>query len=398
MRPRRHLKHDPATVSTYGGIASIEVFYNRFMETKLPLSALLSQTYVAFVIEFDNEFERQVPHRTTNYGSTPGFPRAPWLVSMAMWVRFMRHIPFEGVSAANLQAHLAISKKGLNTWLKRLGKGWGYLEISDPDPVGSAKHASLRAIIRPTLGGRKAIAVWQTLMPAIEGRWRERFGNQTVDRLENVLRTFVRRLDPAVPAHFPVLEYEDRKSLAARIQLPVREFLLPELLAKALLAFAAEFDSLSQASLAVCANVLRVTPDVGIPVRDLPRLACLSMFGTQDMLRQLVRKRLGAVGSDSSGSRQKLLMLTPKSRLARDRYLSLAANIEKTWRERFGEDTVNPVRTSLESIVQNPDGTESGLLRGLTPYPDGWRAHLAPLKGLPHFPVVSHRGGFPDGS
>jgi hypothetical protein len=45
--------------------------------------------------------------------------RPPGLVSMAMWVRFMRHIPIEGISAADLQSRLAISKKGLNTWLTR---------------------------------------------------------------------------------------------------------------------------------------------------------------------------------------------------------------------------------------------------------------------------------------
>ena len=39
---------------------------------RLPLSALLSQVLVAFTIECDNEFERQVPHRTSNYGSTAG--------------------------------------------------------------------------------------------------------------------------------------------------------------------------------------------------------------------------------------------------------------------------------------------------------------------------------------
>jgi hypothetical protein len=42
---------------------------------RLPLSALLSQVLVAFTIECDNEFERQMPHRTSNYGSTAGRPR-----------------------------------------------------------------------------------------------------------------------------------------------------------------------------------------------------------------------------------------------------------------------------------------------------------------------------------
>jgi len=39
---------------------------------RLPLSALLSQVLVPFTIECDNEFERQMPHRTSNYGSTAG--------------------------------------------------------------------------------------------------------------------------------------------------------------------------------------------------------------------------------------------------------------------------------------------------------------------------------------
>jgi hypothetical protein len=55
------------------------------MEGHLPLPALVSQALVAFIIEFDDEFERRMPHRTTNHGSTPGAHDAPWLVSMAMW-------------------------------------------------------------------------------------------------------------------------------------------------------------------------------------------------------------------------------------------------------------------------------------------------------------------------
>jgi hypothetical protein len=48
------------------------------------------------------------------------------------------------------------------------------------------------------------------------------------------------------------------------------------------------------------------------------------------------------------------------------------------------------------------------LAEGLEPHPDGWRnrpqylaqtrATLAdPVAALPHFPMVSHRGGYPDG-
>src|SRR5438034_306366 len=51
----------------------------------LPLSALLSQALVAYTIEFDNEAEHRLPHRTTSHGASgpgDGAP-VPWLVSLA---------------------------------------------------------------------------------------------------------------------------------------------------------------------------------------------------------------------------------------------------------------------------------------------------------------------------
>jgi DNA-binding MarR family transcriptional regulator len=372
--------------------------YDRFMGISLPLPALLSQALVAFTIEFDNEFEHQVPHRTTNHGSSPGFPRAPWLVSMAMWIRYMRYVPTEGISVAELQPLTGISNKGLNTWLTRLGKWWGYLEIEGQASRGPSKRIAPQAIIRPTIGGQRAIEVWRTLIPLVETRWRERFGSQTVETLEKALRELACQLDPALPAFFSVLEYEDQKSRAARLRLPARELTLPELLAKVLLAVASEFDSQSVAPLALCANVLRVTANQGTRVRDLPHRTFLSADGTTAAIRQLVRGRLAVVQTDASSGRAKILMLTPKARLARDAYLDLIGNIEKDWQKRFGAETMGRLKTSLEQLVVSPNASVCPLLRGLVPYPDGWRASLPPLEGLPHFPMVSHRGGFPDGS
>ena len=60
------------------------------MTDRLPLPALLSEVLVAFTIEFDNGYERQMPHRTTEHGSTAGSLDAPWLVSLAMWENCMR--------------------------------------------------------------------------------------------------------------------------------------------------------------------------------------------------------------------------------------------------------------------------------------------------------------------
>ena len=37
-------------------------------------------------------------------------------------------------------------------------------------------------------------------------------------------------------------------------------------------------------------------------------------------------------------------------------------------------------------------------LPGLEPYPDNWRASARRAATLPHYPMVLHRGGYPDGS
>jgi hypothetical protein len=34
----------------------------------------------------------------------------------------------------------------------------------------------------------------------------------------------------------------------------------------------------------------------------------------------------------------------------------------------------------------------------MTPYPEGWRASVATSETLPHYPMVLHRGGYPDGA
>ncbi len=84
------------------------------------LSALLSQTLVAFTIEFDNEFEHRMPHRTSDYGGDS----APWLVSMAMWFNCMRYVGEGGISVKDLEraARTHTNLDGM--------RRWGYVTIS----------------------------------------------------------------------------------------------------------------------------------------------------------------------------------------------------------------------------------------------------------------------------
>ena len=63
-------------------------------------------------------------------------------------------------------------------------------------------------------------------------------------------------------------------------------------------------------------------------------------------------------------------------------------------------DSLSPVlRASLEPLTagQSP-GQPPVLFGGIEPYPDNWRASVRRPATLPHFPMVLHRGGYPDGS
>lgn len=116
-----------------------------------------------------------------------------------------------------------------------------------------------------------------------------------------------------------------------------------------------------------------------ILVRDLPRLSGVSKEAIATSISFLEKR--GYAQIESSG-RTKALALMPKGYRARDRYR------EQTEVTRFEN-----VREALESIASG-----ESLFRGMEPYPDGWRASVAPPTVLPHFPMILHRGGFPDGS
>ena len=336
------------------------------MSDGLPLYAELSHLLVAFIIEFDNEFEHQTPHRTTNHGRT-GPAGAPWLVSMAMWSHFMRFVPAGGIPAGELQRSLGIDRKSMLALVTRMGKWWSYVTVDG-------------GVVRPTAGGRKALEVWQPLEAAIERRWQERFGRDRIEQLRETLRTVAVRLDPGLPDSLPILGYGLFSRPQPQGTMPAGDS-LPALLSKLLLAFAVDFEGESEVSLAICANVLRLMSEGGVRVRDLPRLAGVSKEAIA-MAVSLLKKR-GYAAAAGAG-----LTLTAKGRHARDAYLALVPAIEERWQSRFGAGAMQALREAIEQVPA----------AGPEPYPDGWRASLPRPEVLPHYAMVLHRGGFPDGS
>ena len=101
---------------------------------------------------------------------------------------------------------------------------------------------------------------------------------------------------------------------------------------------------------------------------------------------------------------KRTIRLTTAGETLRTVQRRLHDGIEKTWATRFATDAVAPLRAALDRILEHPE-----LPAGLTPYPDGWRASKPyarqtqavltdPRGRLPHYPMVLHRGGWPDGS
>jgi len=373
---------------------------------RLPLSTLLSFVLVSFTVEFDNEFERRTPHRTTGQGPLPDSRRLPWLVSMAMWVTFMQFVPDDGIRVAELQRRLGFTSAEMRWWLTRMGTWWGYVVVEAEPTGGDANPPLSKGIVRLTTGGRKAVEVWRPLAAEIETRWHGRFGTREIEQLRAVLYELVGQFDVRLPDSLPILGYGlFSKSPDRRRRAPaepetgsISSLPLPAFLSRALLAFAVEYEAEADMSLAIGANVLRVLDEKGIGVQRLSRLAGISKPAIDMAMGILQKNRLVSVDAIPRGSRTKITRLTPQGRKAQERYRQLLGNLEARWRSRFGNDTIDRLRESLERAAG--DGTVKGspLFRGLTPYSDGWRASVPQPDTLPHYPMLLHRGGYPDGS
>jgi DNA-binding MarR family transcriptional regulator len=366
---------------------------------------------VAFTIEFDNESERQLPHRTT-WGPAAGSGRGPWLVSLTMWANFLRFLPAGGVPLRDVADLVPlVNLPGLERW--------GYVRVG-PGP-GDSRPSPPRqdAIVRPTRWGRLAQDICEPLAGVIEGRWRDRFGGAVIGQLSEALRTVVGPAGDEWPAFLPVSGAQRQEkgpnppTVAPGHRLPGTG--LPTLLSRALMSFRAEFERDSALSLPVSANTLRVLTADGVALADVPRLAGVSREAVSLSLGRLEKGSLAVTGPDPAGGRGKHVSLTPRGERAQAAYQRRAGGITGGWRARFGDGVIDGLAGALQALYAAPDsGPGSGpgqplISAGLVPGPQGWRAHPPYLKltqamiadpagSLPHYPMVSHRGGYPDGS
>jgi DNA-binding MarR family transcriptional regulator len=214
------------------------------------------------------------------------------------------------------------------------------------------------------------------------------------------------QFDFELPDCLPILGYglfsrvpvRKRRASAPHEDVVGSDLPLSALLSRVLLAFALVYERESELSLAISANVVRVLDEKGVRVRDLPLLTGVSKEAISMALGVLQKRGVAVVEPDPTASRTKSVRLTPKGREAQGAYLQRIGLIEERWQARFGERKIRRLRESLERLVGLPIAELSPLFRGLQPYPDGWRASVRKPNTLPHYPMVLHRGGYPDGS
>ena len=379
------------------------------------LSEMLSQLLVAYTIEYDNEFERHMPHRTATFG--PGGPevagpesrepiKGPWLVSMAMWSNFMRFVPAEGMPLRWFD--------GLSTNLGGLER-WGYITIKPADGAGPVPPRA-DWVVKATRAGRWAQAGWQRLDGVIDRRWEQRFGADVVGDLRDCLLGIASALGAGMPLYLPIVGYADGMRTSYRyladtgLPMPgVADRDLSALLSAVLLAFTVSYESQSKLPLPISANVLRVIDDEGVRVADVSHRGGVSKEGTVSALGFLERHGYVEVGPDPSGGRGKVVRPTERGQRARDGRPWLAAQVEQAWRERFGAGQIDRLRGALSRLLGCRTDGRPTLALGLEPYPDGWRSRRPyltqtqavlrdPGAALPRHPMVLHRGGYPDGS
>ena len=276
---------------------------------------------------------------------------------------------------------------------------WRYVEFDE------------RGAIRATRLGRRAGHIWAPLCRTIEARWSDRFGSATLAEVRAALRALADELDPAFPDCLPILPNGLRATPRRPLAVDTAEVCddLPALLARVLYAFALDFEARTKLSLALAANVLRVIGDDGVLQADLPGLSGISKEAIAMATSFLVKRALVII-EDTPGTRRKRIRPSRPGVLARDGSAATIRAVERAWLADTNARHVARLRTALCDIWESRDGDGTSLVaRGLEPAPGGWRAqppYLArttltlrdPKAALPHFPMVLHRGGWPDGS
>jgi len=355
---------------------------------------------VAYTVEFDNRSELALPHHTTDTrNGDESRPDTPWLVSYVCWANVLEYVGSDGLTVD------ALREQARTTHLLLEGlRRWRYLRLIPAEGKALTKPIPATTLVRTTRHGRLAQDVWRALPAVMDERWRARLGNGAVERLHDALATVFFRLPINPPAYLPVVYPTQNGRAEIAPPGPPTHIVdrgtddLVTLLAGVLLAFTLDFEAESRLALAITANTLRALSAEATRLRDLPRLTGVSREANAMCSGFLVRRECAVIEPDPAATRGKVIRLTDKGVRARANAERNVAVTEEHWRTAYGAPALDALRAALEPLVADGTLASSPLAAGLTPEPGNWRASVRTPETLPHYPMVLHRGGFPDGS
>jgi hypothetical protein len=346
---------------------------------RLPIPTLLSHALVAMTIGLDNELEQRMGH-TTNLGRRRGLSaEGPWLVSWSTWASLLRFVPAQGISLQDLRRRPGVSERhlgGKNPGVIR----WGYVTLSG-------------GVVRPTSHLREASEIFPLLPDLVETKWADHLGARIVDQLKEVLGELLFQVHQELPHYLPQVDnlMWSRWGASPPGEEAIGDLKLVDRLAQALLLYTLEHESSSEVPLTMAANLVRVIGEEGIPKADLARRSGISKEAMAFLTGWRQRPRLSVESATT-------LTLTDAGRSAKTDYETLARTIEQSWVKQFGGDVTRRLRSALEQVVVDATLDRSPLAQ-LVKAPDGcWRSWVKTAETLPQFPMILHRGGYPDGS
>ena len=360
------------------------------MPVRLPISTLLAHVLVAFTIELDNEFERQL--------SDSG--RTPRVTSFVMWANFMRFVG-DGIAVAELPDATGIPRARTLSTLGGMER-WGYVTVGPVsetrrDGFGSGRGLRPDWVVRPTPAGRAAAAIWLPLADEIEQRWAERFGGAAVGELRLCLQPIADRPAIALPEYMPIVggaNWTLADAVSGGTRGGAAQAPLSALLSRALLAYTLEFERELELALPLSANVVRVIDEKGMSARDVALRSGISKEAVAMATTYLAKHGYVVV-------EEKVIRLTATGSEAQTRAERLHGEIGARWTAQAG----SRLDAALADLLERKDllalclRPAAGGWRGSKPYLTQTQAMLEdPSGALPHYPMVLHRGGWPDGS
>lgn len=338
------------------------------MTSRLPLSALLSQTLIAFTLDFDRELAARC--------RIAGAPASA--ATLAMWSNVMRFLGDERVDERRLPGLSGVPKATIHSMVACLDRhGW--------ITVQTTPAAARTRLIGLAPKGRDLQPAWRPLLDLIEQRWNGRYGEDGTSHLRSSLAAVVSQLDAELP-YYPMFSAVVALNIASnpRPGEVGRSFEIPlsALLSQVLIAFTVEFERLmaiktngSHQFLPGYANVMRLLREEGLPIRHLRAQSGVSGPAMRILAKLLEKYGWTVLEPDPSDARRRRIGLTRRGREIGDECQRTLAVVEQRWHAQLGSETMVRLRESLEELIFHLDGA------------------------LPHFPMaMAHRGGTPTGS